>query len=67
MSRPFQPPSTQTEAIEQLRNLHNKCKEFNGLSQLASGASNAEIISAVNRIIGALQSVTKDATPARRA
>lgn len=66
MSRPFQPPSTSQEAIEQLRNLHNKLNELDSIQQLTSASSTADIISTVNKVLTGIQAITKASTPARR-
>ncbi len=54
MSRPFQPPSTTAEAVEQLRNLHNGLLRVGTLSQLPSGATSEMIVAKLNELLAAL-------------
>ncbi|PLX46173.1 MAG: hypothetical protein C0609_01175 [Deltaproteobacteria bacterium] len=65
MNRPFTPPSTEGETLDQLRNLYKSMKSFQRISQLNDPSDIDSVRRKVNEIIALLSEVTR-ATNVRR-
>ena len=66
MSRPFQPPSTPGETVDQLRNLHRALEEFQAVAQLEPSATLDEMRAKLNEIIALLAQLTRAGTIRRK-
>jgi hypothetical protein len=58
MSRPFQPPSTAADGVDQLRNLHRALARFRTVAQLPADATDAEARNKINEILSLLSAAT---------
>lgn len=66
MTKPFQPPSTVNEVVDQQRNLYNNLKEFQNLAQLPLDATLEDVVVKINHLMTALTGITRSGTVIRR-